>query len=270
MCRMLGIVASETTDFRFCLHQAPRSLHCMSREHPDGWGIAVYASDEATWTVQKQAACAGSDDRFVEVAASSAGDSMVAHIRKRTVGPIGVENTHPFRRGRWVFAHNGTIEDMGALRERTSPARLAEIGGATDSELFFAYLLARLDAQDGGAEGASPAAVETALVHVSAELRASPSFAASNFLLSNGRELYAFRRGRSLFALERKPGDAVRPSRRSPETGATIDTQWTARRRAILVASEAITDEPWHAVEEGTLVAVVRQPDPQIRVIAAA
>jgi predicted glutamine amidotransferase len=268
MCRMLGIVASETTDFRFCLHEAPRSLHCLSREHPDGWGIAVYASNESGWSVQKQAACAGDDDRFVDVAASSTGHSMVAHIRKRTVGPIGVENTHPFRRGRWVFAHNGTIQDLPALRKRTSPARIAEIRGATDSELFFAYLLAFIDAEGGGAEEASPAAVEAALARASVELRASPSFSASNFLLSNGRELYAFRRGRSLFALERKPGDAVRPSRRSSETGATIETRWTARRRAVLVASEAITDEPWQPVEEGTLVAVVRQPEPQIRVIA--
>jgi predicted glutamine amidotransferase len=270
MCRMLGIVASETTNFRFCLEQAPRSLHCLSREHPDGWGIAVYASEKDDWSVQKQAACAGSDDRFVHVAASCTGDSMVAHIRKRTVGPIGVENTHPFRRGRWVFAHNGTIGDLAALRSETSAARLAEIGGETDSEIFFAYLLARIDAEGGGAEGASPAAVENALVHASAELRASPSFSASNFLLSNGRELYAFRRGRSLLALERKPGDAVRPSRRSPDTGATIDTRWTARRRAVLVASEAITDELWQPVEEGSLVAVVRRPEPEIRVIAAA
>jgi predicted glutamine amidotransferase len=268
MCRMLGIVASEATDFRFCLHQAPRSLSSLSKEHPDGWGVAVYDSRGSGWTLRKQPVCAGDDDRFTDVAVSSTGHSMVAHIRKRTVGPVGIENTHPFRRGRWIFAHNGTIDDLGALRRETSPERLAEVAGATDSEVFFAYLLTCIDTE-GGAEEAHPPAVEAALARATAQLR-SASVGASNFLLANGQELYAFRRGRTLFALERRPGDEVRPSRRSPETGATIDTSWTARRRAVLIASEAITDESWRAVEEGTLVAVRQQPEPQIRVIAAA
>jgi predicted glutamine amidotransferase len=267
MCRMLGIVASEATSFRFCLYQAPRSLSCLSREHPDGWGIAVYESGREHWMLHKHPACAGSDDRFADVAVTATGHSMVAHIRKRTVGPIGMDNTHPFHRGRWVFAHNGTIDELDALRSRTSPARRAEVVGTTDSELFFAYLLSRLD-DEGGAEEAGADAVEAALARATRELCSSPSFGASNFLLSNGEDLYAFRRGRTLFALERRPGDEVRPSRRSPETGATIDTVWSARRHAVLVASEAITDEPWKPVEEGTLLRVTRRPEPRIRVIA--
>jgi predicted glutamine amidotransferase len=159
---MLGIVASEATSFRFCLYQAPRSLSCLSREHPDGWGIAVYESGREHWMLHKHPACAGSDDRFADVAVTATGHSMVAHIRKRTVGPIGMDNTHPFHRGRWVFAHNGTIDELDALRSRTSPARRAEVVGTTDSELFFAYLLSRLD-DEGGAEEAGADAVEAAL-----------------------------------------------------------------------------------------------------------
>jgi predicted glutamine amidotransferase len=267
MCRMLGIVASEATSFRFCLHQAPRSLHCLSREHPDGWGIAVYESGADRWNVQKQPACAGDDERFVDVAVTSRGHSMVAHIRKGTVGPIGIDNTHPFHRGRWVFAHNGTIEDVDTLRRKTSPGRLAEITGSTDSEVLFAYLLTCVD-DVGRAETARPDDVESALVRAVRGLRHGAASEASNFLLSDGEQLYAFRRGRSLFTLERRPSDEVRPSRRSPETGATIDTTWTARQQAVLVASEAITDEPWLPVEEGSLLAVRRHPAPHVRVIA--
>ena len=40
--------------------------------------------------------------------------NVVAHIRKATRGPVGLENTHPFQRelwgSYWVFAHNGTLE----------------------------------------------------------------------------------------------------------------------------------------------------------------
>ncbi|QUS47087.1 hypothetical protein [Salmonella enterica] len=41
MCRLLGIVASELTEFGLVLTEAPRCLATLSREHPDGWGIAT-------------------------------------------------------------------------------------------------------------------------------------------------------------------------------------------------------------------------------------
>jgi predicted glutamine amidotransferase len=266
MCRMLGIVASEPTNFRFCLHQAPRSLGAQSREHPHGWGVAVYNGREPGWHVHKEPVCASDDDRFFDVAVSSEGYSLIAHVRKRTVGPVGPYNTHPFRRGRWVFAHNGTIDRLEVLRREASPARLSEVSGDTDSEVFFAYLLTLIDAL-GDAEKESAPRVEHALAQAASGPLADPSLGATNFLLSNGEELYAFRQGRSLFALERKPGDEVRPSRRSPETGAVIDTPWTPRRRAVLIASEAITDEPWKPIPEGTFVVVRRHPEPTLSIV---
>jgi predicted glutamine amidotransferase len=50
MCRILGIVAQDEAKFQFCLSDAPRSMVTLSREHPDGWGVAVYG-DERGWTV---------------------------------------------------------------------------------------------------------------------------------------------------------------------------------------------------------------------------
>lgn len=266
MCRMLGIVVSEPTDFRLCLHEAPRSLCSLSREHPHGWGVAVHDSRKATWAIDKQPACAGEDSRFTDVAAGSKGDSLIAHVRKRTVGPVALENTHPFHRGRWVFAHNGTINDVDALRIRTSTPHLAQTAGSTDSEAFFAYLLTRLD-DAGGAETAGPSQVAVALAGAVHEVLAQPSFGACNFLLSNGAELYALRHGRTLWSLTREPGDFVRVTRRSGETGAVIETPWTPKRHAVLIASERITDEPWEPVEEATLLRVTRGPTPALEVI---
>src|SRR6476469_9267208 len=42
MCRLVGIVASDVTEFGLVLKEAPRSLARLSREHPDGWGIAAH------------------------------------------------------------------------------------------------------------------------------------------------------------------------------------------------------------------------------------
>src|SRR5436190_6060311 len=114
MCRLVGIVASETTEFGLCLNSAERSLASLSREHPDGWGIAIH--DASAWHVHKGIERAHDDARFHEIAARSRGHVLVAHIRQKTVGPTRLENTHPFTRDGWVFAHNGTITALETLR----------------------------------------------------------------------------------------------------------------------------------------------------------
>ena len=268
MCRLLGIVASEPTEFRIVLKEAPRSMATLSRQHPDGWGLAIYDDvPDAEWVIHKSTQCAQDDERFHSLAVGSRGEILVAHIRQRTVGHSTLENTHPFQRGRWVFAHNGTIKDLAFLRERSSAERLAEIAGQTDSELFFTYLLTALDRaglSDADASLATDAVIRTAM----RELRARPDFGACNFLLSEGRSSYAHRFGRSLFLLERSPSDRVVAMRETKE-GVMVQTPWSQRRQAVIIASERLTDEPWQEVPEGTLLRVARRPMPSWRLVDA-
>jgi glutamine amidotransferase len=246
MCRLLGIASSEPTAFRALLREAPNSLATLSEKHPDGWGIAVHSEE---WQLEKQACCARSDARFHESALSAEGHVLVAHIRQKTVGPSSIHNTHPFRRGRWVFAHNGTVKDVAHLRRGISRARHDEINGDTDSEVLFAYLLTRIDdARDGD--------LDTLVFDVAAELRAHSEFGSFNFLLSDGEVTYAHRFGRSLYLLERRPR-APRPA--PPER----------RGHAVLVASEMITSEPWTELPEGTLLRIDRRPVPVFRVLSS-
>jgi predicted glutamine amidotransferase len=262
MCRLLGVVSSEHTDFRLTLREAPRSLALLSREHPHGWGVAVWA-DANGWTIAKEAECAQEDSRFHAVAHGSRGELLLAHVRNRTVGEKTLANTHPFRRGRWLFAHNGTITERGRLRALTSPTRLGEVHGETDSELLFAALLSRLDAA-GVTDHPAGAATDGAIAGVMRHLLDGP-FGAANFLLSDGMTLYAHRHGRTLYLLERRPGDQVIVRRHSAETGATLETPWTWRCDALLVASEHITDEPWSEIEERALLRIDRLPLPAWR-----
>jgi glutamine amidotransferase len=267
VCRLLGIVASEATEFRIVLREAPRSMAALSHQHPDGWGIAVHgASDGSGWTLAKGVARAGDDEHFHKQAMGSRGELLIAHVRQKTVGPTSLENTHPFTGGRWVFAHNGTIKDLAFLRAHTSATRRAEIRGQTDSEELFAYLLTRLDAH-GLAD--HPASHETDRVIATAtrEARARDGFGAFNFLLSDGETMYAHRFGRTLSLLERGPHDAVRSSRSSRD-GTIVETPWSQRRAAILIASEHMTHEPWQTIEEGMLLRLDRTPLPRWRLVA--
>lgn len=276
MCRLVGVIASDVTEFGLVLREAPRSLARLSREHPDGWGVAAYGGPgsipppsersphSAGWLIHKGTAPAGECDRFQQIASRSAGTILIAHVRQKTVGPTKVENTHPFNQGNWVFAHNGTLKDHSSLRAGTSERRLAEIRGETDSEALFAYLLTRLDAAGLTRIGGDPQARDEATRVISvatAELRARQA-GAFNFLLSDGGSCFVHRFGRSLFLLERTPHDP--PRERRDESGPAIVTPWRMRRHAVFVASERLTDEPWQEVPESTLLRIDRTPTPTI------
>src|ERR1019366_2620186 len=266
MCRLLGIAASEPTEFKIVLREAPRSLAALSREHRDGWGIAVFDATSGSWQVDKGVVCAGEDERFHRLAIGTRGQLLISHIRQKTIGDTALVNTHPFERGRWIFAHNGTVKDVAWLRENTSHARFAEIQGETDSELLFAWILSRLD---DAAVTHSPAGADTdrAVGALARAGRERPGFGAFNFLLSDGSATYAHRFGRSMFLLERTPEDVVASSRTSRD-GTVLETPWSPGRSAVFVASERITDEPWQSIDDGTLLRVERKPSPNWRLIA--
>ncbi len=217
MCRMLGIAATAPVSPRELLCEAPRSLRELSREHADGWGIAIREGE--AWTVDRGTACAALCSKFAGLADRQT-LLMIAHVRKATVGKTSIANTHPFRRDGFVLAHNGTLRDVPAVIAGCSAERLAQIEGDTDSERLFAFILTRVDATGEVARGVALAVKD---------LHAGDPGSAS-FLLSCGSKLYAHRAGRTLFTL--------------------------ARGNATLVASEQLTDEAWVEVAERAVVVI--------------
>jgi glutamine amidotransferase len=219
---------------RELLRDGPRSLKVLSHAHPDGWGLAIRTHDD--WLIHRSTACAARCPEFDGLVERLETRLLIAHVRQRTVGAVTLANTHPFRRGPFVFAHNGTLRELGALVARISAARLAEVEGDTDSERLFAFILTHVD-QAGDVERGVCAAV--------AELYALGDVGAATFLLSCGSRLYAHRLGRTLFTLVRRGDD---------QTGATI------------VASERLTDEPWTELAERALLVI---DDAAVRPLAA-
>jgi predicted glutamine amidotransferase len=269
MCRLLGIATSDETDFRIVLREAPRCLAKLSSEHRDGWGIAVHATSDSGgarandgWVLEKSTAMAGDDDRFHALAMNARGHVLVAHIRQKTVGPTALTNTHPFAAQGWVFAHNGTVRDKPALDARISSVHTTHIEGDTDSERLFRVILSRFDAAGVTVQSPTPS-VEQALLVLTAELRAVPDIGSFNFIISDGRRVFAHRFGRSLYVLVRGPGDAVRHVREAQD-GTVVVTPWTERKRAVLIASEALTDEPWEEVPDGSLLSTSRDELPEV------
>jgi predicted glutamine amidotransferase len=232
MCRMFGVVSAHPVALGALLSQGARSLAALSHEHCDGWGIALKSA--AGWIVEKRAACAARCTTYAELASTATAAHAIAHVRKKTVGDAALANTHPFRRDRFVFAHNGTLPGVVALHAKTSARRLAEIAGDTDSERLFAFVLSSVDETNDVSHGLALAA---------AELQRRTVIGSASFLFSDGERMFAFRQGRTLFA--------------------------ASREHAAVVASEPLTAESWTELREGSLTELSSEGQYRAREVVA-
>ena len=253
-----------------CLTEAPRCLATLSREHRDGWGIAIHRAGDGDGDAAPSAGISTRERRRPSTTSASTssptrsrGHLLVAHVRQKTVGPTRLENTHPFVRDGWVFAHNGTIQHQDALRARLLRATSSRDQRATPTASCSSRTCSRGSTSAGSCVSTTRRARELADDADPRAHRGAPRAArigAFNFLLSDGQTTFAHRFGRSLFVLERAPARSGARGAFASTPAATITTKWTPRRQAILIASERITDEPWREVDDGTLLRIERTP----------
>lgn len=101
--------------------------------HPHGWGIAMTKPN----IIIKGANCAINNPLALQLASKGIiSTNALFHLRQASCGNVALRNTHPFTKGKWVFAHNGTIN--------TDIEVTIEPRGETDSELAFLYLYEQL------------------------------------------------------------------------------------------------------------------------------
>jgi glutamine amidotransferase len=260
MCRLYALLANAPTRLDCSLVRAGNNLMRQSLrdregfQHAHGWGLAAYVDGKPVISRENRAAF--EDEGFERLVTRSRTQAAIAHVRRATVGAQSLENTHPFRHGRFSFAHNGTIPGFERIRPRllaaTRPSHRALIRGQTDSEHLFHFILSRWS-ESGGA--GLMEAVRSAVGEV---LGWSEEFAPGesvclNVVLTNGRELVATRFGRTLWFLEHE-GELHCSS-----CGSVHAVRRTAgiSYRAIEVASEPVTpDAAWCALPEACVLGV--------------
>jgi predicted glutamine amidotransferase len=215
MCRVFGCVAPEPVSIRHELLDAQNPLIRQSEEHDSGWGMAVYErADGGEPQCVRFPEAAHSDGDF-RGATSMTGRIFNVHVRRATMGGLTEDNTHPFCLGSYSFGHNGTVLEYPRLIE---PGVRAPAGD-TDSEYLFNFLMRDFD------DGAPVASLRAAMGAVAER---SP-FSGLNFLFSDGERLFAYRLG-------------------------LFDLHWLSRPGQLLVASEKVTDEAWHTVQQDVLL----------------
>lgn len=267
MCRLYGFRANEETKLECSLVYARNALLAQSRQdeqgltHPDGWGIAYYEDEEQK--LEKRVTAAFEGPQFSLAAERVYSCTVLAHVRQATVGIATEVNVHPFVFGRWTFAHNGTVtgfDEVGPwLQEQTDPALLRRRSGSTDSELVFYWLLSRMGGPGADSGRALEETTELMRLLKEAVLELAERCAASrseeepklNFLLTDGHRMVASRLGRSLYWVERK-------GLHDCEFCGIPHIQHDRKKvyRAVVIASEPITDEVWSDVPDGSVISV--------------
>jgi glutamine amidotransferase len=262
MCRLFGFLATEETRLDCSLVEAQNALFVQSDRDrhgvrsPDGWGIAEWHSELPQVTTNTYPAFA--DPRFVDVGSTVTSHAVIAHVRTATVGRVSMENSHPFAHGPWAFAHNGTIWGFEHVRTRLDHGLYGPPWGETDSELVFRWILNRMSRfgldPDAPAERLDPilALIEDSVsklvgFSLDSEIARTPTL---NFVISDGRHLVASRWGNPLhWNFRRGVSDCA-------FCGSSHCAHADEGYKAVLVASEPITEEEWLEVPEGTLLGV--------------
>jgi predicted glutamine amidotransferase len=217
---VFGCVASQPVSVRNELLEAQNPMIRQSEEHDSGWGMAVYERPEgAEPRLFRFPHAAHVDGEFRE-STELRGRIFNVHVRRATMGGLTMENTHPFCLGSNSFGHNGTVLEFGRLPGQG----VAKPAGQTDSEHVFNLLMHRFD----------PADVVGSLRSTMCKVVDCSPFSGLNFLFSDGERLYAYRLG-------------------------IFELHWLARPGQLLVASEKVTDEAWHSVQQDVMLVL----DPQ-------
>jgi len=181
------------------------------------------------------------------------GRIVISHVRYASVGDQVYRNTHPFVRevwGReWVFAHNGTLHGL------PEPQFYKPVG-ETDSEHAFCLLMdqVRKLGPDPDDELLRRTLEETAL-----EISKHGQF---NFLMSDGRTLYAFCSSiEGLVYTIRAPPHKRRVELVDKGEDEDFDTIYLSSEKgedeiAAVVATRRLTrGEPWYPLPDRILVA---------------
>ncbi|MCA9583177.1 MAG: class II glutamine amidotransferase [Myxococcales bacterium] len=179
---------------------------------PAGYGLGFYQGGEVLH--KKRPLLESVELDWGQVARDVRTDCAVFHLRRGTVGSFRIQNTHPFRMRSWLFAHNGTVDKFDAIQprilEQIPDFIQRNIRGETDSEHLFHLILSflhdagQLDLPDVD-EGLVLTSIRSA-VHMmdrlSQEVNAPPP--TLNCLLTNGRHMFAVRRGQPMVLVERR------------------------------------------------------------------
>ncbi len=246
MCELLGINCNKETNISFSF----KILREHSTRNYHGWGYAYFCKNK--WIVEKEPIMAMTSEKVEKIITNPhmfEGNLFISHIRYASVGKQTIENTHPFTRElfvkTWVFAHNGHLNKRKMLEDmqkgHLTSLETYQPEGESDSELAFCVIMEEM--RKIGKEATERELVDT-LNEITGTISEYGSF---NFLLSDGEKMYAYRKGNTLYYVERKPPfmEAIKSESKELEL-----LMKPVKEEAVVIATVPLTrNEKWIPLE---------------------
>lgn len=206
MCRLFAQISPQPRSAEDFLVDSEFSLlkqsnFKKSNVQKDGWGIAHFGNKNDPVVSKSPKPAFKEATRFGESASRAVSKAVIGHIRAASnprklpkTRLINMDNTQPFTDGRWIFAHNGTLQIPQEVSERLGPYR-RKLNSLNDSEVYLWQFVKFHDKLKD---------VEKALLACVAENWAlwkecrgrhpdkKAPYTGLNTLLSDGKSLYAF------------------------------------------------------------------------------
>jgi glutamine amidotransferase len=263
MCRWMAWLGQPLV-LDTLLFEAPhgivdQSLHARMGAEPtngDGFGVGWYGIGDGPG-VFRSVAPAWSDANLRHLSAHIESPLFMVHVRAAIGSPVQELNCHPFRHGRWLFVHNGYINEFHKLRRDAmlalDPELFAAVEGTTDTEVVFHLALSF------GLEQDPIAALERTVGFIEqlARERGIEDPVQASFGVSDGESLWAVRYASSGSARSLFVSANVETIRHlHPENPRFARLSEDDR----LVVSEPFSDLPgvWEPVPEATALSVRR------------
>ena len=210
MCRWLAYSGSPILLQRALYSPAnsmiDQSLHARLGAEPtngDGFGVGWY-DDAPVPGVFRSIEPAWNDQNLRELSAHITSGHFFAHLRAAIGSPVQQTNCHPFRHGRWLFMHNGYVDELARVRRdlllAIDESLFPQITGTADTEILF-YLALSFGLEDDPAEAV---ARTIGLVEQVGHAKGSKYPFQGTIATTNGERMWCFRyssehKSRSLF-----------------------------------------------------------------------
>lgn len=235
------------------IDQSLRASDTTSTTNGDGFGIGWYGTRDLPG-VYKDIRPAWNDSNLQALAGQIESSMFLAHVRATTGSPVQRTNCHPFNYKKWLFVHNGLINDYDKLHRdlvfAISPELFPFIQGTTDSELMFLLALSF------GLDGDVKAGLErmAGLVEHLADSNGVEDTLQMTLGISDGESLYAVRystegNSRSLFHSASRDGTMEI----APEAG-----RFSRDARAIVSEPLDNLEAEWVEVPEASFLTISR------------
>jgi glutamine amidotransferase len=246
MCQLLGMNCNVPTDICFSFEGFSRRGGGTD-DHSDGWGIAFFEHTGCRMFLDDKPSVTSPIAQLVKNYPIHS-INVIAHIRKATCGRVALENTHPFQRELWglywVFAHNGTLQNFNP-----PPQDIFRPVGETDSERAYCAILNALR-QRFPERMPEPVQLRDALAEIISPLARYGTF---NFLLSNGRQLFAHCATDLCYVVRQAPFSLAHLV--DEDVSIDFSAVTTPKDRVAVIATQPLTDnETWTNLVPGELL----------------